>query len=130
MNPAYKHLDAKLKVHELTLGQWAGAALGVGVGLLWGLLLSPFGLYVTLASAIYVGGIPAGAVFLASVTEFDAWLILRSALRWRRGDGLFVPGPGPESRGYVVRPDPTTEAAENGRRPVEDIDLATFWEAP
>src|SRR4051794_41657713 len=106
MNVAYKHLDAKLRVAQLTVGQWLGAFAGVAVAVVWGCYVSPFGLYVTLVSSIYLGALPAGGTFLASVTEFDVWLLARSGVRWRRREGRFVPGSGSSARGYVLREDP------------------------
>jgi hypothetical protein len=128
VNIAYKHLDTKLRIADLTIGQWLGVAGGLGIAVLWGFYLSPFGLYPTLFSAIYMGAIPAGATFLASVTEFDVWLLIRSAIRWRRREGRFVPGPGSEVRGYVLREDPEEQGFHAARRATADLDLASLWE--
>jgi hypothetical protein len=102
VNVAYKHLEAKLRIGELTVGQWGGLLAGVGLAICWGLYLSPFGAYLTLLSAIYLGGIPAAAAFLASLSEFDFWLLVRSALAWRRAEGRYLAGPGEQASGYLV----------------------------
>lgn len=127
MHVAYKHLDNKLRIAELTLGQWLGVVLGVGVAIGWGMYLSPLGTYLTLISAIYLGSLPAGAAILASLSEFDLVLLVRSAIAWRRRDGRMTPGPGGSARGYVVRP----EDLDRGARPeveAPELDLATLWE--
>lgn len=104
MNLAYKHLEAKLRVAELSLGQWAGVALGGLSAIAWGLYVSPFGSTLTLISAVYIGGLPAGGFVLAGVSELDVWLLVRSAVAHRRSPGRYRPGPG-TGTGYRVLPD-------------------------
>lgn len=125
MNLAYKHLEAKLRVAELSLGQWAGIALGGLLAIAWGVYVSPFGSTLTLISAVYVGGLPAGAVVLAGVSELDVWLLVRSALAFRRSPGRYRPGPGTVA-GYRVVPEP----AETGERPMSPgaLDAIELWE--
>jgi hypothetical protein len=117
LNVAYKHLESRLRIAELTVGQWAGVFVGVMTGLIWASYLSPFGTYLTLISAVYLAGMPVVAAFLASFTEFDLWLHLRALLNYRRSVGRFVPGPGDTVTGYVVEPD---EAED-----LDDLDLNT-----
>ena len=81
MNAAYRHLESKTRIGELTLGQWAGILLGVLVAVVFAVVLKPFSGYVNLALGIYIGGLPAAAVFLASISDLDVWLTARSALR-------------------------------------------------
>jgi hypothetical protein len=129
VNVAYKHLDTKLRIAELTVGQWGGVLLGVGIAALWGLLLSPFGDYLTLISAVYLGALPAGAALLAGYTEFDLWLLVRSAVRWRRLEGRFAPGSGGGSRGYVLREgDDDERGAAQARPRPRELDLQSLWE--
>jgi hypothetical protein len=127
IHAAYKHLDSKLRIAELTIGQWAGVVLGVLVALLWGSYVSPFGTFLTLVSSIYLGALPAGAAMLASVSEFDLGVLIRSAIAWRRRDGRMLPGPGASARGYVVRADHEHERANRDQQAPE-LDLATLWE--
>jgi hypothetical protein len=123
VNAAYRHLEAKTRIAELTLGQWAGILLGVLVAVVFALVLKPFSGYVNLALGIYIGGLPAAAVFLASISEVDVWLIGRSALRFRRADGRYLPGGGHGARGYTIR----TPADPRG--PVPAFDLGALWDA-
>jgi hypothetical protein len=121
---AYKHLDSKLKIADLTLGQWAGIALGVALAIVWGLYVSPLGTYLTFVSAVYIGALPAGASMLASLSEFDLLLLVRSMLAWRRNEGRFVPGAGSTLQGYVVEQE--ERDADDADTP--ELDLAALWE--
>jgi hypothetical protein len=125
MNVAYKHLDAKLRIAELTIGQWVGVALGLCIGLGWGFFLSPFGTYLTLFSAIYLAAIPCGGVLGSALYEIDLFLVVRSALRWRRLDGRFVAGAGTTASGYRVLPAPVDPAAQRGAPP--ELELEDLW---
>ena len=53
MNPAFKHLDAKLRIAELTIRQWVSMFVGVLVAFLYADLIHPFGTLVTTISAVY-----------------------------------------------------------------------------
>jgi hypothetical protein len=124
MNTAYKHLDSKLRIGDLSMGQWFGITVGLGVGLLWGFLLSPFGTYLTCASGVYLGAVPAGAAVLSGYYEISVGIVVRSALTWIRLDGRFVPGAGPDTAGYTV--------ADSGRDEAQTVrstlDPAALWE--
>jgi hypothetical protein len=129
MNVAYKHLDTKLRIAELTVGQWVGVLAGVAIAIVWATKLSPFGGYATLVSAIYLGAVPAGAVVLAGYTEFDLWLLVRSAIRWRRAEGRYAPGAGEAAHGYVLRDESDDENGTGGARPrVAELDPQSLWE--
>ena len=127
MNVAYKHLESKLRIGELTVGQWAGLLCGVGLAIGWGLYLSPFGAYLTLLSSIYLGGIPAAAAFLASLSEFDFWMLVRCALAWRRAEGRFAPGAGELASGYVVSAEVTAALAPDSA--LGEPDLEGLWDS-
>lgn len=127
-NLAYKHLESKLKIGELTVVQWAGFFTGVMLAIAWAMYVSPFGAYITLITAIYLGGIPAAAAFLASVSDFDVWLHLRAMAAWRRATGRFQPGPGDSAHGYVL----TTDERDSDDVAIADfihLDLTTLWES-
>lgn len=126
MNLAYKHLESKLKIADMTLGQIAGAFLGLVAGGVWAMYVSPFGVYVTLFTAVYIAGVPVGAAFVASVSDFDLWLYVRSALGYRRGDLRFQPGPGESAVGYVVLVD---DGRDTTSSTTPDLDLETLWHA-
>jgi hypothetical protein len=126
VNPAAKHLQAKLRIGELTVMQWLGVGTGVLLAIGWGLYASPFGAYLTLVSSFYLGAIPASAAMLASFSEFDFWLLVRTAHAFRRADGRYLAGPGDSAVGYQLRSD-----AVDARRDLDqtlDLDLSTLWD--
>ena len=126
MNSAYKHLDSKLKIADLTLGQWFGVMVGVAIAILWGFYVSPFGSYLTLGSAVYIGAIPAGIALMSTFYEVDVAVVARSAITWSRLDGQFMPGPGSDARGYIVRDD---RPGEDATTSMSTLDLAALWES-
>jgi hypothetical protein len=126
VNPAFKHLDAKLRIAELTIRQWVGVFAGVMIALLYADLLHPFGTMVTVVTAVYIAGIPIATVLVAGFSEFDAWLVLRSALRWRSADGRYLPGPGAFTDGYHVRT-AVDELLWSDRETLTELDLAGLW---
>ena len=99
MNTAFKHLDSKLRIADLTIRQWVGVLAGVLIALLYADLLHPFGTMGTMVTAVYIAGIPIAAVLVGGFSDFDIWLVLRSALRWRSTDGRYLPGPGVPTEG-------------------------------
>lgn len=124
MNSAYKHLETKLKLGELTLGQWAGIVAGLAAAIGWGMYLSPFNAYVSLFTAVYLGGIPVMAAWVASQADFDLWQHLAAAARWRRRSHVFVPGAGLTATGYAVAASPARAASEAAS---PDLDLEALW---
>lgn len=127
MNVSYKHLDSKLRVADLTVGQWVSVAVGVMLACIWGMYVSPFGPTITLTSAMYLAALPCGAAFLASATEIDPLLLIRSAIAWRRLRGHFGPGPGNSARGYLVRAEGRAERRRATREEVGPLP-AFLWE--
>lgn len=129
MNIAYKHLDTKLRIGELTIGQWLAVALGVGIAGGWALYVHPpIGATLTAVTAVYLGALPAGAALMASSSEFNLMVILSSAVRWRRRRRRYVPGPGGRLRGYELRVDEAAAARGPQREPVPVLDTAVLWE--
>ena len=104
MNPAYRHLEEPVKIGDFTLGQIAGFLVAALLAMLWGFVLSPFGSMISLFTALYVGGLPAMAVFFASTTDFDVLRMLKAYVKFQRRPGRFLPGPGQvEDCGYMVK---------------------------
>jgi hypothetical protein len=121
---AYKHLDSKMRVAELTLGQWGGVFAGLMLGIGYAYFLHPLGTMFATVTAVYLGGLPAAAALLAGFSEFDAWLLLRSALRWRRMNGRHLPGPGLSTPGYRIE---EQEIGIRERDRLSTIDPASLW---
>ncbi len=127
MNLAYKSLQHKLTVGSFTIGQWASIVTGVILALYWGSEISPFGTQGTIISSVYIAGFPATAAFMASISEFDLWRLLRAMVRHRRSPGRYMPGPGKSVSGYALSPDPREQqravAANSG-----EFDMAALWD--
>jgi hypothetical protein len=126
MNPAFKHLDAKLRIAELTIRQWVSMFVGVLVAFLYADLIHPFGTLVTTISAVYFAGIPVAAILVAGSSDFDAWLVLRSALRWRSSDDRYLPGAGLATDGYRVR-SLADDVWHAEREQLAELDPADLW---
>lgn len=116
MNSAFKHLEAKLRFGDLTVGQWAGVIGGLLLGLAFAQFLSPVGGVWGGILGVYLGAIPASAALFASLSEFDLAGMIAAAIRRRRRPAHYLPGGGAVARGYVLIdltspgvPTPTTE---------------------
>ncbi len=126
MHPAYKHLTDRLRIAELTIPQITGLLGGLLLGLVFALYISPFSPYLTLFLSIYIAGIPAGTVLLATSTEFDLWLYVKACIGERLSDGRYTAGPGEQHAGYTITDDQTGRAqATNAGDP---MDLRELWE--
>ena len=126
MVSAYKQLEAKTRIADLTLGQWVGVVTGVLSALVVIAWLRPFGTYVNLVLGVYLGGIPVTIALVVSVGEFDVWRLVRAAWRWWRTDGRYGAGPGSSARGYqITGAEPS--GASNGATAIE---LERLWESP
>lgn len=123
MNVAFKHLEDRIRIGELTLSQWAWLLLGIALAALWAFELSPFGMLGTTFTAIYVAGLPAlGAVF-AGFTELDLVGLATGAFRWWRSEDRFEPG-AEEATGYLI----SEPAGESGTyTPQPTIDMEELW---
>ncbi len=124
MNPAPAHLEAKLRFGwDFTVGQIAAMVAGILVGFAWANWVSPIHGIAAAVTGVYVGGLPVAAGFVASQTEFDLWAVVSSALRWRRGEGRFLPGCG-SVNGYVVLRDEEQREESPGSGA---LDTAALW---
>lgn len=128
MNAAYKHLESKLKIGEFTIGQWAGVVLGVALMLAWGLYISPFGSSITIATSVYVGGIPIVAAVLVSYAEVNVLKLVLDCARWRRSPARYMPGSGEPTPGYVITPD-LQAAQQSARSQIPALDLEKLWDS-
>jgi hypothetical protein len=123
MNPAYKHLQDRLRIGDLTVPQIVAMFCGLMAGLVWALYLSPFSPYLTLFTAIYLACLPAGSVLLASSTEFDLWLYIKGCVREAFTDGRFTAGPGERTDGYSITVDPRRGRERTATAPLQLGDL-------
>lgn len=123
--PAYKQLEAKTRIGELTLGQWVGVIAGVLFAVVVIAWLRPFAMYANLVLGVYLGGIPVTIALVVSVGQFDVWLLLRAAWRWWRSDGRYTEGPGSAARGYGI----TGAERPEGEAVAAPVDVQLLWEA-
>ena len=114
MNVAFKHLEAKLRFGELTIGQWAAVVGGLLFGLVFAQYLSPVGGVWGMVLGIYLGAIPASAAFFASLSEFDLGGLLGAALRGAGATGATCPARASGARLRAAAP--TSRRAAAGRR--------------
>ncbi|MHB1833492.1 MAG: hypothetical protein ACYCXW_00855 [Solirubrobacteraceae bacterium] len=129
MHTAPAHLESKLRFWDFTVGQIAAAFAGIMLGFIWARFISPLHGMLGAMSGAYIAALPVIPVFVASQTEFDLAGLVASALRWRRLEGRYVPGPGESANGYVL----STERADID--PVcgvggLELDLQALWEEP
>lgn len=129
MHTAPAHLESKLRFWDFTVGQIAAAFVGIMLGFIWARFISPLHGMLGAMSGAYIAALPVIPVFVASQTEFDLAGLVASALRWRRLEGRYVPGPGESANGYVL----STERADidpvGGVGGLE-LDLQALWEEP
>ena len=125
MNVAFKHLEAKLRFGELSVGQWAAVFTGVLFAVVFAQYLSPVGGIGGVILAAYLGAIPASAAFFASLSEFDLWGLIASAIRWRRRQGRHVPGAGCQASGYLLLEEHGD--SDGARESVGELDLGVLW---
>lgn len=114
----YKHLEDRIKLSGLTLGQWAllfvGAITAYGVS-----KLVPLPGVWPLSLAITVVGIPLSLALAASLSDFSVWALLLAIWRYRRHAQTFLPGIAPDANcpGYVVAlPEEAPTDRTSGRR--------------
>src|SRR4051812_41457893 len=126
MNVAFKHLEAKLRFGELTIGQWTAVVVGLLFGLVFAQYLSPVGGVWGMVLGIYLGAVPASAAFFASLSEFDLGGLLLAALRGRRQPARYLPGGGLSAQGYRLLVDHEPGAGALAGR--DELDLEALWD--
>ncbi len=126
MNSAYKHLDARLRLAGLALGQWVAVGVGVILAIVWGKYLSPFSHTLTFFTSFYMAGLPVTLALVANQSDFDVWIYARSWWRWRAGHDRYPAGPGPARDGYVLDPPPEPDPGRAQQRP-PILDFQELW---
>ena len=129
MHTAPAHLESKLRFWDFTVGQIAAAFAGIMLGFIWARFVSPLHGMLGAMSGAYIAALPVIPVFVASQTEFDLAGLVTSALRWRRLEGRYVPGPGQSATGYVLSVERVEIDLAGGVGGLE-LDLQALWEEP
>jgi hypothetical protein len=129
MHAAPAHLESKLRFWDFTVGQIAAAFAGIMLGFVWARFVSPLHGMLGAMSGAYIAALPVIPVFVASQTEFDLAGLVAGALRWRRLEGRYVPGPGESATGYVLSVERGEIDLAEGVGSLE-LDLQALWEEP
>ena len=124
VNPTYKHLDSKLRLSGLSLGQWAQVLVAVLAAIVFGVYLSPFPTAPTIWLSVFVAGLPVAVSYGAMGLEFSVGQFASAAWRWWREPRRYLAGGGASGTGYVVEaersgPSETDETMSVG--PSEDL---------
>jgi hypothetical protein len=127
VHAAPAHLESKLRFWDFTVAQIAAAFAGIMLGFIWARFISPLHGMLGAMSGAYIAALPVIPVFVASQTEFDLVGLVASALRWRRLEGRYVPGPGQRATGYVLSIERADMDMAGGGL---DLDLQGLWEEP
>jgi hypothetical protein len=127
-NPTYKHLDAKLRLGGLRLGQWLQLALAGGFAVIFGMYLSPLPPGPTIALSVFAGGLPVAVSFAALGLEFSVAGFLRALVRWARAPRRYLPGPGSSATGYVVAAAPRSGEHERAGDVAARSRIAELWD--
>jgi hypothetical protein len=131
MNPAYKHLQDKLKLGEFTIVQWVGLVLSLLMMIVCGSAICPhLGIHgkVALVMSIYVGFIFGGPIIAAGYFELNLLRLFEAILAFKRTQSRYKPGPGESFTGYVIDVDPDLQREEQ-RSAMPPLDLAGLWES-
>lgn len=126
----YKHLEDRVKLSGLTLGQWALLFLGSVCSYGLAQLLPLPGAW-SLSIAVTIVGLPVSLALVASLSDFSVSALLAAVWRYRRSARNYLPGVAPDcSRpGYVVTPAPAEKAAL--RPPSRPTQRTTrLWDSP
>ena len=110
-HPTYKHLEARLRLGALTLGQWAQLTAAAVAAAVFGGYLSPFAPQVTIFVAIIAAGLPVAVSYGAMGLEFSVGRYAAAAWRHWRAPHRYLPGPGQPTSGYLVLNDRATDLA-------------------
>ena len=102
VNPTYKHLDSKLRLSGLTLGQWAQLLGAVLVAIVFGVYLSPLPTAPTIWLSVFVAGLPVAVSYGAMGLDFSVTQFASAAWRWWREPRCYLAGAGGGCSGYVV----------------------------
>lgn len=123
-HPTYKHLEARLRLGPLSIGQWTQVFLAGTAAAVFGGYISPLSVGPTIFVSIVGAGLPVAVSYGAMGMEFSVGRFARSAWRYWRKPRRFLPGPGAESHGYLVERSlpaaATTRVVDHDREPVWD----------
>jgi hypothetical protein len=109
-HPTYKHLEAKLRLGSLALGQWIQIGVAAAVAAVFGVYVSPLPIGPTMFVSIVAAGMPVAVSYGAMGLEFSVGDFAVAAWRYWRSARRYVAGAGEMSLGYIVRCEQTAPA--------------------
>src|SRR5439155_2085621 len=128
VSPTYKHLDAKMRLGGLQLGQWAQLAAALGAAALFGIYLSPLPPGPTVAVSVFVAGLPVAVSFAAMGLEFSVGSFGRAVWRWWRAPRRYIAGGGTAANGYAVTTVMEIRAGKPAMAASASGQLAELWD--
>jgi hypothetical protein len=117
VHPTYRHLEDRIRLGGLTLGQWSQLVVcGLAAYALSMLLPLPGSWSVSVA--VTVCGLPAACAVAFMSADFDVLALVRSAARWRRSP-----------KRYAGTQDPRDDAAQvRAGAPAIGFDAESLWD--
>lgn len=125
-HPTYKHLEAKLRLGTLSLGQWVQITAAGTAAAVFGIYVSPLPTTATIFVSIVGAGMPVALSYGSMGLEFSVAAFAAAAWRYWRRPRHYLPGPGGAAAGYVVvaeqPPSMSSAATQVGERePLWDL---------
>jgi hypothetical protein len=111
-NRTYKHLEAKLRLGSLSLGQWVQIGAAGAAAAVFGVYISPLPTGATIFVSIVAAGMPVALSYGAMGLEFSVGDFAVAACRYWRSPRQYVAGAGQTSAGYIVRCEQTATAPD------------------
>jgi hypothetical protein len=101
-HPTYKHLEAKLRLGSLSLGQWVQITAAGAAAAVFGVYVSPLPTSATIFVSIVGAGMPVALSYGAMGLEFSVAAFAAAAWRYWHRPRHYLPGPSESVAGYVV----------------------------
>jgi hypothetical protein len=101
-HPTYKHLEAKLRLGSLSLGQWVQVTAAGAAAAVFGVYVSPLPTTATIFVSIVGAGMPVALSYGAMGLEFSVAAFAVAGWHYWRRPRHYLPGPGTCAAGYVV----------------------------
>jgi hypothetical protein len=116
----YKHLEAKLRLGSLSLGQWVQITAAGAAAAVFGVYVSPLPTSATIFVSIVGAGMPVALSYGAMGLEFSVADFAAAAWRYWRSPRHYLPGAGDHGSGYVVVPEPQAPTSDGTARQLGD----------
>jgi hypothetical protein len=126
-HPTYKHLEAKLRLGALSLGQWVQITAAGAAAAVFGVYVSPLPTSATIFVSLVGAGMPVALSYGAMGLEFSVASFAAAAWRYWRSPRQYMAGAGEPGSGYVVVREPHPTASDGAaphlgeREPLWDL---------